>query len=152
METILEQKKVGAVVIIVTIILTVMLLGCNVFNPTPKSLNLVNGVISIQAGSYYDIPFTVDTSFMKDVRVEGTFQASGPSGNCREALILEHMDFINWVNGHAITPVYYSGQVTFTDINVNITSSGEYHLVFDNRLSIISTKNVSAQVDLYWSD
>ena len=89
---------------------------------------------------------------MKDVKVEGSFQASGGSGNDIEALILSEMDFINWSNGHQVSPVYYSGKITIADIDAPITQSGEYRLVVSNMFSVISSKNVSAQVALHWAE
>lgn len=119
---------------------------------TPKSLNLIDGVITVQPGAYYHIPFTVDLETMAEIRVEGRFQASGGSGNDIKTFILDDVSYLNWVNGHPVTPMYYSGQITIADINIDITTSGDYHLVFENKFSIFSSKNVSARVDLHWSE
>ena len=86
----------------------------------PKSLSLLNGVITLPPGNYYAIPFSIDLETMEDVRVEGMFQASGGSGNDIKAFIFDHIAFVNWVNGHPVTPVYSSGQVTIADINVDM--------------------------------
>ena len=118
----------------------------------PKSLSLINGVLTLPPGSYYAIPFSIDLDTMEDVRIEGMFQASGGSRNDIKAYIFDHTAFLNWVNGHPVTPIYSSGQVTIADLNVDITKPGDYHLVLENRFSILSSKNVFAQIDLHWSE
>lgn len=105
----------------------------------------------VTPGDYYDIPFQVDTSEMRNIRVVGSFEAGGGSGNDIIALILDDMAFINWINEHQVTPLYNSGKITTADIDVSITISGKYHLVFHNLFSIFSSKNVAAKVDLNWS-
>ena len=117
----------------------------------PKSLDLVNGVITVNAGSYYNVPFTVNSS-MSGAKVSGSFTASGGSGNDIIVLILDDIAYTNWVNGHQVTVLYSSGQLTTDTLNVSITTSGTYHLVYSNRFSVISTKNVNTTVDLKWSE
>jgi len=117
----------------------------------PQSSNLVNGTVTANAGSYYYQAFTVDTSYMTNPTVVGSFTASGGSGNDVIALILDAMSFTNWVNGHQVNTYYNSGQVTVANINAPISTSGTYYLVFSNTFSIISTKHVAATVNLTWS-
>jgi plastocyanin domain-containing protein len=149
MRSLLNMKKIWVLLIVSVVLICLLSMGCNL---TTKHLNLVNGTITVLPGSSYGVQFSVDTSIMKGVKVEGSFQASGGSGNDIDVLILDEMDFINWSNGHQVSPVYYSGQITIADINVPITQSGDYHLVFGNMFSVISSKNVSAQVDLHWAE
>jgi hypothetical protein len=118
----------------------------------PQSANLVNAIITVDAGSYYSINFYVDTNKMHNVAVSGSFTASGGSGNDIVVLILDDIAFTNWVNGHSVMALYNSGQITTDRINVPITASGRYYLVFSNRFSIISTKKVSTMIDLQWSE
>lgn len=121
-------------------------------NYVPKSSNLVNGAITVTAGNYYDASFSVDTSTMHDVTVLGSFTASGGSGNDVEVFIMDDTNFTNWKNGHSYAAIYTSGRVTTDSINVAITASGNYHLVYSNTFSWISTKTVSTNVDLKWSE
>ncbi len=124
--------------------------------PTPVSIprnsNLVNGIITVQPGGNYNVRFTVNTSTMQSVRVIGTFQASGGSGNDIKALIMDDMAFTNWSNGHQVSVLYNSGQITVANINTPITSPGSYYLVFSNDFSTFSSKNVNAKVDLNWTE
>jgi hypothetical protein len=100
---------------------------------TLQNYNLVNGVITVSAGSYYNISFTV-TSAMTNPSLTGSFTASGGSGNDIIALMLDDTSLTNWVNGHQVNTFYNSGQLTTSNINVSITTPGTYHLIFSNKL------------------
>jgi len=116
---------------------------------TLQNYNLVNGVITVSAGSYYNISFTV-TSAMTNPSLTGSFTASGGSGNDIIALMLDDTSLTNWVNGHQVNTFYNSGQLTTSNINVSITTPGTYHLIFSNKFSIFTLKQVSTQVNLRW--
>ena len=118
----------------------------------PQSRNLVNATITVGPGKHYDIPFSVDVNVMRDVRVVGSFRASGGSGNDIKAIIMDDMAYINWVNGHQVSVLYSSGQITAANINTAIIISGKYHLVFSNGFSTFSSKSVSTRVDLEWTE
>jgi hypothetical protein len=141
------MKKYGIITVVLVIATLTLFSGCN----TPQSSNLIDGNIVVTPGDYYDIPFLVDTSEMQNIRVVGYFAASGGSGNDIEVAILDDITFTNWINGHQGTSLYNSGKITVAEIDVSITTSGKYHLVFSNTFSIVSSKNVSARVDLNWS-
>lgn len=119
--------------------------------PAPNTQNLVDGVISIGANQYYEIKFTVNTTTMRSVKVVGTFKASGGSGNDIEVLIVDDTAFSKWTQGHNVPNIYYSGKLTASSINITMPNSGGYHLIFDNSFSLISSKEVTAKVDLVWS-
>lgn len=119
--------------------------------PAPDTRNLINGVITIGAGQYYDIKFEVDTGTMHNAGVTGTFKASGGSGNDIEVLILNDSVFAKWITGHHEPTLYYSGKLTSSNISIAISNSGTYHLIFDNSFSLISSKEVTAKVNLVWS-
>jgi hypothetical protein len=116
----------------------------------PQSQNLVNGMITVRAGGYYDQSFSV-TSSMQNARITGSFRASGGSGNDIVTLIMDDMAFTNWVNGHQVQVYYQSGQITVANIDASLPL-GKYHLVFSNTFSSFSSKSVSTKVDLNWSE
>ena len=118
----------------------------------PQSRNLVNATITVGPGKHYDIPFSVNVNTMRNVRVVGSFRASGGSGNDIKAIIMDDMAYINWVNGHQVSILYLSGKITTANIDVAITTSGKYHVVFSNDFSILSSKHVSTRVELEWSE
>ena len=116
-----------------------------------QTQNLVNATITVSPG-YHDIPFSVNLSTMTSPTVTGSFTASGGSGNDINVIIMNSTDFINWSNKHQVYPLYSSGQLTTGNINVPITVSGQYYLVFDNTFSTFSSKNVTTNVNLNWSE
>ena len=123
--------------------------GAQQKNQTLQTSNLVNGTITVNSGSYYDVSFTV-TSAMTNPTVIGSFQASGGSGNDIIALVLDSISFTNWSNGHQVSPLYNSGQLTTANINASITGTGTYYLVFSNQFSTFTSKQVSTSVNLQW--
>src|ERR1035437_6271838 len=124
----------------------VPLAGCST---TLKTSNLVNGAITVKAGSYYEVPFTI-TNAMTNSSVQGSFNASGGSGNDIIVLVFDDTSFFNWVNGHQATPIYNSGQLTTSNINASITTPGTYHLVFSNMFSLVTSKQVTTSVNLQY--
>ena len=118
----------------------------------PQNRNLVNGTITVKAGGYYDQSFTIDTGKMQNPSLSGSFTASGGSGNDIIVLVMDDMAFTNWVNGHQISTFYNSGKMTAGNIIANLANSGTYHLVYSNLFSTISTKNVTTNVNLSWSE
>ena len=108
--------------------------------------------MTVEDDKYLDFNFGVDTQTMLNVRIVGWFMASGGSRNDIEVLILDDVDFINWDNLHEVDGLYKSGKITIARLDVPIRVSGNYHLVFNNRFSGFSHKNVKAAVYLYWSD
>jgi hypothetical protein len=117
-----------------------------------RSYNLINGTITVSPGTYYSVSFPVDMNAMRNVWVDGSFTAAGGSGNDIEVHIMDDIAYTNWVNGHTVSVIYSSGKVTTANIDVPITMSGNYYLVFSNRFSMVSSKNVATKVDLKWSE
>jgi hypothetical protein len=117
--------------------------------PVLETSNLVNGTISVKAASYNECIFSV-TAAMKDVCLTGSFTASGGTDNDIIVQVLDDTSFVNWTNGHAVTPLYSTGQLRTSSVNVLITIPGTYHLVFSNKFSASATKQVAAQVDMNW--
>lgn len=110
------------------------------------TINIVNAVITIRAGSYVAYPVSV-TSEMENARLIGTFTASGGSGNDIKVYVMDETNYINWKNGHEAYCYYNSGKVTTGSFTVYL-SSGKYYVIYDNTFSIISDKEVSTRVDL----
>ena len=116
-----------------------------------QTKNLVNGMITVGARSYYDIYFYVESG-MHGARVAGRFSASGGGGNDILTAVMDDQAFINWKNGHDVTVLYSSGQITIADLNVPVSTGKGYHLVFDNQFSLLTSKKVSTEVNLTWSE
>ena len=120
--------------------------------PAGQSKAIIDEIIRVDDDNFVDIPFQVNVETMRNARVLGSFMAAGGAGDDIKVFILDEIDYINWFNGHHVEGLYNSGKITIAKIDVPITTSGKYHLVFDNRFSPFSNKNVLAKVHLYWSD
>jgi hypothetical protein len=114
-----------------------------------KTRNIVNGIETIKPGGYEYIRFNIDGA-MVNVVLSGTFTASGGSGNDIEVLVLDDINYTNWVNGHQAYVLYDSGKTTTGRPSVSINKSGTYYLIFNNNWSIISEKSVTTRFDLTW--
>ncbi|MGA2308201.1 MAG: hypothetical protein ABSG57_01470 [Candidatus Bathyarchaeia archaeon] len=115
------------------------------------TVNIVNDLITVNANDYEYYPFYVPSG-ATNVQVQGSFTASGGSGNDIEVLIMGSTDFINWQNGHQASAYYDSGQLTTSSFDVPLPSGqGTYYLVYSNTFSIISQKNVNTQANLSYT-
>jgi hypothetical protein len=151
MRNVLKRKKICALLLVLAIAISGASFGCNQITYTPRIINLVDGIITVPAGSNYDIPFLVDINTMKDVRIEGTFEVLDGSGNEIIIKIVDDMEHFNPEYGYRIKALYSFGRLNTSSIDVPITNSGAYHLVFSNMFSP-NLKNVSAKFDLYFSE
>jgi len=115
----------------------------------PHSANIVNGLITVQAGSYNYYPFTLAAG-STSISVTGSFTASGGGGNDIEVFVMDQTNFINWQNGHQASAYYNSGQLTTGTISTSLPSVGTYDLVYSNTFSTVSSKNVQTTVNLYY--
>lgn len=99
----------------------------------------------VNANSSYYFKLGVPSG-ASSVHVEGNFEASGGSGNDVQVLILPEDDFVNWQNHHQAKTYYNSGKVTVGNFSVNLPSdAATYYLVFDNRFSLLSKKEVEVK-------
>jgi hypothetical protein len=116
-----------------------------------QTSNLVSGITTVKAQGYYDNYFSIDAGAMQNVTVSGSFKTSGGSGNDVEVFIMDDQAFTNWSNGQKVSALYDSGQTTAGNIDTRLSSSGIYHLVLSNTFSMIASKDVTADIDLNWS-
>lgn len=94
--------------------------------------------------------FTVPAN-ATDVRVEGTFNASGGARNDIEVYLLTDDEFVNWQNNHTVSTLYNSGRMTQGTLNAPLPpGAGTYHLVFNNKFSLLSPKAVRASIRLHY--
>ena len=128
-----------------------------------KSSNLAPGVISdgkqlvsvITSG-----PFDVDARGFKQFKIivppgatsaqlEGTFTASGGSGDDIEVTLFEETQFLNWQSRNKFLPIYESGRLTADRIKVSLPPDpATYVMVFSNRFSLLSSKGIVADLKL----
>ena len=119
--------------------------------PTTHTVNIVNGVATVNAGHYQSYQINVPSG-ATNVQVQGSFTASGGSGNDIIVLLMDSTSYTNWQNGHQVTPYYNSGQLTTSNFDVTLPSgSGTYYLVYSNTFSTFSQKNVNTQANLSYT-
>ncbi len=117
-------------------------------SPVYKTINqnIVNSVISVEAGKYVYYQFSVPSQ----ASISGDFTAFGGSGNDIKIIILDETAYINWINGHSVSTYYNSGQMTTGSITASVPK-GNYYLIYSNTFSALSNKNVKTNVDLSYT-
>jgi hypothetical protein len=108
--------------------------------------NMVNGVIPVGSGNDVYYQFSVPDQ----ASISGDFTAFGGSGNDIKVLILDETAYINWINGHSVSTYYNSGQMTTGSITATIPK-GNYYLIYSNKFSAFSDKNVKTNVDVSYT-
>ena len=117
----------------------------------PRTEVLSNSEFALSAAQYRYIRFEVPQN-ADAVRVEGTFIASGGTGNDVEAYVFSNDDFVNWQNRHPGRTFYNSGRVTQGTLEVTLPSiAGTYYLVFNNNFSLLSAKSVRTSIRLHFN-
>ena len=144
-----RKSAVTIALLIISILLTIGL-WTEWNRPTHYVSNLVNGLLTINGGSYQYYQFTVPSG-ASGIQVTGTFTASGGSGNDIKVFVLDSTSFVNWKNGHTVSTYYNSGQLTTGTISATLPSGGTYYLVYDNTFSVFSQKNVNTQATLSYT-
>jgi len=112
--------------------------------------NIINGIIGVDAGGYQFYSFSAPSE-ASGAKVEGSYTASGGSGNDIKIYILDETGFTNWRNGHQVNTYYNSGQLTTGKIDSNVPVGKTLYLVYDNTFSTFSNKHVTAKADLVYS-
>ena len=80
-------------------------------------------------------------------RVYGEFRASGGARNDIRVVIAESSECVNFLNGNRAATFYDSGPKTIGKIDVTL-NNGNYCIVFDNRNSVVTTKEIAASIYL----
>jgi len=122
-------------------------------------VKLASGQVVVPALKYFHARFTVDPAQMQIAHLKGTtqtelalvigsFTVSGGSKNDIEALLLNEDQFKTFSSGQQTRAFYSSGKVTNGQINLGISQAGTYYFVLSNIFSLVSTKYVSAEVEL----
>jgi len=113
----------------------------------PARDKLATGQIIVKAGGYVQYRITI-TDEMIQPTVTGSFNASGGSGNDIQAVIADETNYTNWINGHQ-AQVFWGTQGKQTTGNLETRlRPGMYYLVFSNKFSAFTDKQVFLDVDL----
>jgi hypothetical protein len=128
--------------------------GSGIFPPkvryVPVSQKIANGQIVVKARGHVQYRIRIDPE-MSEARISGSFNASGGLGNDIGAAIADENEFLNYINGHEARVLYGTkGQKTTDRFDVRLRP-GTYILVFSNRFSALTDKQVFLDVDLNYS-
>jgi hypothetical protein len=118
--------------------------------PIVQTAAILDGAVTVPAASFLSYPINVDLASMTTPTIKGYVQASGGTGNDIDVLILSDTDFLNWKNGHPVTPLYDSGKATGAEVSARPSASGTYYVVLSNTFSAFTPKAVGAKVQLLW--
>lgn len=120
-------------------------------NQQAKSIVSADNV-EILAGQYKVQDFTVEPD-MKEVILEGSFEASGGFDNDIEFFVLNEQDYDRWAAGKSISqPLYKTGLTKSDAITLSIGKSGKYYLVFSNKQASLLPRYVTAHFWYGWED
>jgi hypothetical protein len=113
----------------------------------PVNQKIATGQIIVKANGYVQYRITI-TPEMTEPTVTGSFNASGGSGNDIAAVVADETNFTNWINGHQAQVFWGTqGRQTTGNFEVKLTP-GMYYLVFSNKFSAFTDKQVFLEVDL----
>jgi hypothetical protein len=137
------------------LLLAVALLAPTVFaqpaqQPINHSETIFTGSAAVEANHHIEFPFEVKSADMVRPRVVGKITASGGTGNDIVVSVITEDDLTNMKNGHQVTPIYTSGQVTVANVDARLPAVGKYYVVFSNMFSGVTPKTVSGELVLRW--
>lgn len=138
------------IIIVVSIVAVVLLSGGGekvhlVNNPVPFRTPIVNGTVTVDAGTYLDYQFTIPSD-AQSISLSLSFTAQGGDNDIK-VYVFDSTDFSYYQNGQNYTSLYQSGQITTAGFSMNIPTNGTWYLVLDNKFSIVQkTVNINAAV------
>jgi hypothetical protein len=113
----------------------------------PVSEKIATGQIVVKAQGYVQYRLTI-TPEMVEPTVAGDFNASGGTGNDIQAVIADEENYPNWINGHQAQVLWATqGKQTTGNLEVRL-QPGMYYLVFSNKFSAFTEKQVFLDIDL----
>ena len=116
---------------------------------TIATQNIVNGLLTINCEEWQAFKISVPQD-AKNIHVQGSFLASGGSGNDIMVAIMTEENFLNFQNGHTVNVFYNSGQLTVNNFDVALPFEGNYYIVYSNLFSSFSAKRVQTTVNLIY--
>jgi len=142
--------EIGGAVVAVTLFLipAYLLLAPE---PITYTNNLVNEVITVSPSGYQYTSFVVPSE-ATSVHIQGSFTASGGSGDDIYVIVMDEINFVHWKNGHESESYYASGQLTITSFDVSLPAGrGTYYLVYSNMFDSVWQKHIQTTVSSIYS-
>lgn len=138
------------------ILLSVFMLGigCGSDNPAATSVEqqavIVDTSFTLAPGESRDYFFSVDLFSQEDVTVRGDFTASGESNSEINVAVMTETEFLLWQTLGSATMVYESGAVASGELNLSLSETGSYRLVYSNVSDMAVEKSVTASVSIFY--
>jgi hypothetical protein len=108
--------------------------------------SLVDSTFVVQNLSYYTVTREIDISNLRNVRIVGTIDVSGGSLNL---YVMDPSGYDNFKKTNKpATVLFRADNVQSHSMNLAITQSGTYHIVFDNQAALLSSRTVKIRLDL----
>ena len=108
--------------------------------------SLVDSTFVVQNLSYYTITREIDITNLRNVRIVGTIDVSGGSLN---VYVMDPSGYDNFKKtSKPATVLYRADNIQSHSLNLAITQSGTYNIVFDNQAALLSSRTVKIRLDL----
>jgi len=140
-----KRNLILSLIVIIIVVVGVVIASLSMQSPRVHTITIFSEQETVFAGTYFDHLFTIPSG-VSNISVSGTFTAQGGSDNDIKIYIINSANFGNYTNNNDFSSLYYSGQIHTASFSVNLSSSGDYHLVLDNKFSI-SQKLVNIQMN-----
>lgn len=113
-------------------------------NASPRGFIILDGDYQVKAQGYTSFPFVVDARF-GNVLLKGQITVQGQSNYDIEFCVVNYSQLEHFMNGYATETIYSTGRVKMKQFEVFLTP-GQYYLLFNNKYSILTAKQVRAWV------
>ena len=118
--------------------------------PMIWEIDLVDGPILIEPGSYASFNFRIDHSFMDNPGIVVAVTTTGETESTISVLLLSDANFELWKESSSYTSVFESFQTTGGNIERGIDTSGDYHLIFSNIDDADNQKTLDAVASVFY--
>lgn len=116
---------------------------------TEKSQNIVNGMIGVENRNFHYYTFSAPSGSI-NARVDGRFEVS--DGRGIRVIVFDQDGFTNYQNNQDGTSYFITGEQNVGNSEVNVATGERLYLVYDNKNSILTDKNVRTTVNLFYTN
>ena len=142
--------EIGGAVVAVTLFLipAYLLLAPGQITYTNRVLT---EVLTVSPSGYEYTSFVIPSE-ATSVHIQGSFTASGGSGDDIYVIVMDEINFVHWKNGHESESYYASGQLIITSFDVSLPAGrGTYYLVYSNMFDRIWQKHIQTIVSAIYT-
>ena len=108
--------------------------------------SLVDSTFVVQNLNSYSVKLDIDISNYRNARIVGTIEVSGGSLNL---YVMDPSGYDSFKKTNKPgTVIFRADNIQSYSMNLPITQSGTYYIVFDNQAALLSSRTVKARLDL----